>query len=595
MSSKGFALLETVVSVAIFAIVAMGIFLSYQQVMRVIYRAQARSGMAALAGEQFEIIRNLPFAQIGTQGGIPAGAIPPVQTFVKAGVEYVATTTIRNIDLPFDGVAPSDTSPEDNRLVHIDIACVSCPNPVTASFTAQYGPRDLEGSSSNGSLFVRTIDATGQPVEGATVVVKVEPPDAVVNLADVTSANGMLQLVGAPPAKNAYQVWVSKAGYSSDQTHSSNGPTTTKPLIPHATVDAGQVTQLTFAIDRLSTLNVSSISPLCAPIPNTPFTLRGAKLIGTEPVYKYDKSHTTGGGGTLTLSDIEWDAYAVTANKEGYDLIGVIPSPEFTVAPGVTQDAQLVLVPHNGPGGENENTIIAYVKDSVTGLPIAGADVLFEGSGDDTSGTTGRGQIRQTDWSQGSGQEMFESQDQYAEDDGNIAVTSPAGALKLKQVAGTYVDQGTLTSSIIDTGAASNYYELRFLPTVQAAQTEVAFQIATANATSGPWIFRGPDYATSTYYTTTTTMVHDTHDGDRYVRYRVFLKTENPAVTPTVEEVAFTFTSSCVAPGQTYAQMLHNGTWTLTASKSGYVTGSETITMGTLKPWATVTILLDPE
>jgi type II secretory pathway pseudopilin PulG len=595
LKQNGFALLETVVSVAIFATVSMGIFLSYKQVMSVLYRAQARSGMAALAGEQFEIIRNLPFAQIGTQGGIPAGVIPPVQTFEKAGVRYVATTTIRNIDLPFDGVAPSDTSPEDNRQVHIDISCLSCRDPITTSFTAQYGPRDLESSSSNGSLFVRTIDATGQPVEGATVVVKVDPPDTVVNLTDTTGASGMLQLVGAPPAKNAYQVWVSKPGYSSDQTHGTYGPTTTKPLIPHATVDAGEVTQLTFAIDRLSVLNISSISPLCAPIPNIPFSLRGTKLIGSEPIYKYDKTHTTGGDASVTLSSIEWDTYGVTANKEGYDLVGVIPSPEFTVAPGVTQDAQLVLLPHNGPGGENENTVVAYVKDSVTGLPISGADVLFEGSSDDASGSTGRGQLRQTDWSLGGGQELFEDLSRYAGDDGNINATSPAGALRLKQVAGSYVSEGTLTSSIIDTGAVSNYFEFRFLPTVQPPQTEVRFQIATANATSGPWIFRGPDYATSTYFTATTTMIHEAHDGDRYVRYKTFLSTANPSVTPSVEEVAFTFTSSCVAPGQTYAQMLHNGTWTLTASKTGYITGSETVTMGTLKPWATVTILLDPE
>jgi hypothetical protein len=453
----------------------------------------------------------------------------------------------------------------------------------------------LEGNTTNGSLFIRTIDAAGQPVAGATVHVKVDPPDTVVDLTDVTGANGMLQLVGAPPAKNAYQVWVSKPGYTSDQTYSDNGPTTMKPVIPHATVDTGTVTQLTFVIDKVSSLSVSSLTPLCNVIKDVPFTLVGTKLIGYEPIYKFNQSFTTNSLGEKMIDEIEWDTYKVTAAKAGYDLVGAIPAPQFAITPGTTQALQLILIPNGSQSGQNANTMTVSVRDSISGAQMSGVNVRFEHSEETIDATTGRGQIIQTDWSNGAGQDLYEDNKAYFEDDGNVSISSPQGAVELRNVSGVYSLSGSLTSSIIDTGSASNFYEFRFSPTTQPLGTTVAFQLAAANATSGPWNYLGPDGTATSYYTATTSVISATHNGKRFMRYKLYLSTTDVSVTPSVEDVYFSFTSSCVPPGQAYAQTIHNGSWDITISKSGYLTITDHVTIGGTEPWMALNYALDPE
>ncbi|HXK37854.1 MAG TPA: prepilin-type N-terminal cleavage/methylation domain-containing protein [Candidatus Paceibacterota bacterium] len=590
---KGFTLIETVVSVAIFAFVAIGLYMSYAEVLKVVHRAQLRSATTALATEQFEIVRNLPYNLVGLKNGIPAGVLLPTQTLVRSTRTFNVSTMVRNIDLPFDAVAPSDTNPADNKLVELDIVCTSCTDYLPMSFTAQVGPKDLEASSTLGSLFVRTIDAAGNPVPGATVHVVLASSTAPIDYTDVTGANGMLQLVGVIPAINAYQVSATKAGYSLDQTYSPNGPTTTQPVLPHATIAPGTVTQLTFAIDLLAQLNVTSVTPACTRIPNVPFTLTSNKLIGTEPVYKYQKTNSTDGSGALTLPSMEWDSYTVEASKTGYDLAGVSPLSPFNLLPGASQNLQLVLVPQTGD--PNDNTLLVTVIDGVTGLPLSGADVLIEKGGETTQNlTTGRGFLNQSDWSGGSGQEMFVDRTAYASDDGNVDVSGTAGSVKLKKSGGNYAASGSLESSIFSVDTATNFYQLRFSQTVQPAGTEAKFQLATANATSGPWVFIGPNGTTTSYYTATTTDISAVSSGKQFFKYKLYLTTTDSAKTPVVDDVSFTFSSDCVSSGQTYAQGLHNGTWSVTVSKDGYATEQQNVVMTTSKPWGTAAFQLDP-
>ncbi len=590
---RGFTLIETVVSVAIFAFVAIGLYMSYAQVMKVVHRAQLRVATTALATEQFEMIRNLPYSSVGLKNGIPSGVLSPLQSLVRSGMTFNVATMVRNIDLPFDGLAPSDTNPADNKLVELDIMCTSCSDQIPMSFTTQVGPKDLEASSTLGSLFVRTINATGSALPGATVHIVLASSTAPVDYTDITGANGMLQLVGVLPAVNAYQVSATEPGYSIDQTYSPYGPTTTHPVLPYATVAPGTVTQLTLAIDKLADLNVTSVTPACTRIPGVPFTLTGAKLIGTEPVYKYQATSTTDGGGGLELPNMEWDNYTVEASKAGYDLVGISPLSPFTLAPGSTQNLQLVLIPQTG--NPNDNTLLVTVTDGVTGLPLSGADIVVEKGGEVTQYlTTGRGFLNQTDWSGGSGQDMFVDPTAYYSDDGNVDVSGTAGSVKLKKFGGGYASSGTLESSVFSVDTASNFYQLRFSQTTQPAGTEAKFQLATANATSGPWIFIGPNGTTTSYYTATTTDISPVSSGYKYFKYKLYLSSTDSNKTPVVDDVSFTFSSACVSSGQAYAQGLHNGTWTVTVSKSGYATEVQNVVMSTTKPWGTVSFQLNP-
>lgn len=576
-SGAGFTLIEAILGVAIFALVASSLFSIYQRVFAVARLQQARINAVALANEQFEIARNLSYSDVGLLGGIPQGKLAPVQTLVRAGMTFVATTTVRNIDQPFDGTlggSPNDLSPADNKLVEINIMCTSCVNFRPMILTTTVGPKDLEGGSTNGALFIRALDASGQPVSAADVHIYNDTTTTTIDIFDVTATSGLLQIVDAPPGFETYQVAVSKAGYSSERTYGS--PTTTNPVKPHATVTIQTVTQLSFAIDRTATLNFSSVTPSCTHVPNVGVELTGSKLIATSPnVPKYDKWMSIGALGVKVLNDIEWDNYALTASSTAYDLAGMMPLSPLAVTPGENKNIQLVMVPKNLPA------VLVTVKDLVTGLPITGATVELEKGGATTTQITGRGYLRQTDWSGGGGQSGFVDPTRYMMDDTNIDTTTVPGDARLKDILGLYPENGTLESSTFDTGSPSNFYQFTYQPTNQppaVGVSSVNFQLATGNSTSS-WTYLGPDGTAGTYYNATTTDISPVNNNNRYLRYKMYLHTASSTFTPNVSDIGFTFTSSCVPPGQVLFQGMGAGTYDLTVTKSGYQSVNDTVTV----------------
>jgi len=127
----GFSLMEMVVAIAIFSVLSISIYQGYAQIFKTTNFLKTKTVATNLANEQIEIIRNLPYDNVGTIGGIPSGVVDPSQEITREGIDFVVLTTIRNIDLPFDGTlggSPDDLSPADNKLVEIEIQCALCQN-----------------------------------------------------------------------------------------------------------------------------------------------------------------------------------------------------------------------------------------------------------------------------------------------------------------------------------------------------------------------------------------------------------------------------------------------------------------------------------
>jgi putative ABC transport system permease protein len=304
-SKKGFTLLEVLVSAAVFLIIAIALYRTYASLFALTSVTQFKILALNAANEQFEIIRNLPYADVGEVNGIPNGKIPHSQTLVRGGVTFTITTNIRNVDLPFDGKLggnPNDLSPADNKLAEVRIDCSTCKNYVPITLTTTISPKNLETASTNGALFIKVFDANGLAVSGATVrVVNTKvTPNIVVQ--DETDVNGMLQIVDVPPGVQAYSITVSKAGYSTARTYPPggvvNGYLNPTPTQPDATVVIQQVTQASFAIDRVSTLTFKSVSPVCAPIGGLDFNLSGSKTVGVS-IPKFITNLVTDGAGTI--------------------------------------------------------------------------------------------------------------------------------------------------------------------------------------------------------------------------------------------------------------------------------------------------------
>ncbi len=583
LKKAGFTLVEVLVGSAVFLVIALAAYNAYVSLFRLVNLSQNKLLAVALANEQFELARNMPYGDIGIVGGIPNGKIPADQTLTRGGVTFTVDAIVRNIDLDFDGTiggSPNDLSPADNKLVQFTVSCEGCTDMQPVVVSGRVAPKNLETASTNGALFIRVFDADGQPLQNASVHVEnVATTTTTIEVDDVTDATGMLQLIDVPPDVQAYRIVVTKAGYSTDRTYPPGGGGNPTPAKPDATVLIQQVTQVSFAIDELGSLDVSSVTPTCTVVPSFDFSLKGSKLLNASgvDVPKYSQNVSTDGSGSLMLSSMEWDSYTVTPTDATYDLVGLNPLNPVTLNPGAAQNLQLIVAPKDTP------SLLVTVRDSAAQLPLSDATVSLTGDFDDTQ-LTGKGFLVQTDWSGGSGQSVFSDETMYAVDDTFVDGTTVDGEVRLGHLSGSYDPDGSLVSSTFDTGSSSNFYSLVWSPSsapAQAGADAIRFQIATATTTTpASWDFLGPDGTAGTYYTVSDTPIDSIHNDDRYLRYKLFLHTDDTSVTPVISDVAFTFTSSCTPPGQVIFSGLPTGNYHINVSKSGYTDFDQDVTVG---------------
>ena len=574
------------VSIGVSLIIIVSVYNAYTSIFSVVYTSRSKIDAIDLVNEQLEIVRNLPYANVGIVSGIPSGVLTHSKTIVRGGTTFNVLTTVRNIDDPFDGIlggSPNDTSPADFKVVEIEISCAQCRNFKPMIVTTRVAPKNLENTSTNGALFVKVFDANGNVLPDANVRIVNTAVSPNIIIEDVTNLSGMLQVVDVPPGSNTYQITVTKDGYSTDKTYlaSSTNPHPTKP---HATIVKSQVTQTSFNIDKLSTLNISSLSDTCAPVSSMDFSLVGSKNVGLIPtVPKYSQNKVTNSSGTLYIPNMEWDAYTITNIDTVYDIIGSSVISPIALSPNSTQNVDLIVAP------KNIRTLLAIVSDSSNNLPLSGVSVRMTKTGYDVTKITGQGYMGQTDWSGGGGQATSTVANKYLSSDGNAEVASPVGDVTLKKILNLYVPHAELISSSFDTGTASNFQQIVWSPVGQPATSNVRVQIAT-NSDGGVWNFNGPDGTSSTYYTASNQNIHSSNNGNRYLRYKLILDSTSTASTPNISDMSFIYTLSCTPPGQVNFSGLASGTYTLTLTKTGYA--NKTVSVSVASNWQSTSIIM---
>jgi len=586
-SFSGFTLAEVLVGSALFLVVAIAAYGAFTSLLQLAGGAQARTLAVQLADEQFEIVRNMPYTSVALTNGIPQGILPQTQTLVRGGISFTVNMTIRALNFSTTTIQASD------KLVAVDVECPGCKDYQPVILTGLVSPANLQSAGNGGALVIKAIDANGQPIQGASVSVQSMATSSVQDH-DFTGNDGTLNIVGVPQGGNAYRIIVTKAGYSTDQTYPIGGAAGTSPSKPDATVLNQQVTTASFAIDKLSSLKFTSVTPLCVPVPNFHFSMIGTKQIG-DSVYKYPLAQlSTGGTGSLTLSNMEWDTYTLNPTDGSYDAFGINPYSPFALNPNNAQSVQFVVVPKSG------NSLVISVADSVTGLPLSGATVeLSNGGAYDQTQITGQGYLTQTDWSGGSGQSMYSVSNQYATDNGLTDVTASPGDMLLRQTFGSYNTSATATleSSTFDTGTSSNFYTFSWNPIGQpqlAGAVPVKFQFATSpSSTPTTWNYAGPDGTANSYFNVPGAPISAVSNGNEFARYKAYITTDTATVTPTVSGISFAYTSGCIPPGQVIFQGLAQGTYTVSVSKPGYVSYSNpSVTVGS--GWQNFNVTVGP-
>lgn len=580
--SRGFSLLEILIAMAIFTMFAGSIFFVYGNLLEIMSRTRVRTLSSTLLNREIEMIRLLPYDKVGIVGGFPPGVIAQQRVEVYEGTQFLIEAFVRNIDNAFDGStggSPNDTAPADYRLVELQVSCALCYGIPPLVYTTWVAPQNLETSTKNGSLFVNAFDADGLPIYEADVKVVNNSTSPTITIIDETNASGQLQLVDIPTSTNKYQITVSKPGYSTSVTYLAGATANPNPIQPHATVATQQITEISFGIDRVSTVAVKSQDYMCVGIGSVSMNHMGAKLIGSGPdVLKFSSNFTTNSTGDKTIHPLEWDTYSFTNTTAGYDIAGTIPLIPLTIDPNTSTTLALVMEP------KSSSSLLVTIKDA-SSSPVLGASVNITKTGVNLTKLTGERFVAETDWSGGN----------YTATDGNIDVDSPVGEISLQLTPSSTYPTNTnsyLISNTIDLGTSvSSLHNLAWSPASQPSGTTLKFQLA-GNTDGSTWNYVGPDGTGSTYFTTTTSTVGTILDNNRYIRYQAYLNTTNASRTPSLQDVVLSFDSGCVPSGQAFFPNLSTGTYSITVSKTGYTTATSSVAVGS--GWQETIVTLAP-
>ena len=569
---KGFTIIEALVTLFIFAILAAGMIGIYSVLSRNVRAAREKTVLSSLASNYLEIIRNMPYSQVGTLNGNPHGNLPDLaNAYVQTieGIKYKIYYEVTYIDDPADGtiLAGTDAAPDDYKQVKMDI--LNANTGIINSFVTNASPQGLEGIINAGALFIKVINSQGQPVSGANIHITYPTTTPTIILDRQSDASGQWVEVGLPAAVNNYHILVTKTGYSSDQTYqiTSANPNPTKP---DSTIVNGSVTQITFSIDLIAGLTFKTLNSICQPQSGINLNVVGAKLIGTSPnVLKFNTNYSSAAG-QIVMNNLEWDTYTPTL-LTGQSVIvrGTSPIQKIDVLPNTAQTFTMIL-------GTNStaNSLLVIVKDGASGTALENALVTLK-QGATTVGSfyTGGSVWVQNDWSSGGGQTDWSTSSPSSFSIASSSIdTSTSGLIQLKKTGSVYSAGGDLTSSSFDTGtSATNYTILSWQPPSQSASTTLAFQLA-ANNDDATWNFIGPDGTGNTFFTTPGTDVGSFIDNKRYVRYRAFLTTVDTTKTPVMSNVSVNFVTGCFTPGQVIFTDLATGSYSVSVVLSGYTT-----------------------
>lgn len=243
----GFSLVELVTGLVVFGIIALSFLYLFTSLVSSTIVTKRKAQALALATNQMEYLKSLPYNNLAVQGGsiVTSSPIPSTKTAKINGVVYTIKTNIEYVDDAFDGCgsyptlalkqkycrnypAPSgapatDQNPADYKLAHVTV--LDPKNNTLSDIDTQISARVAETASTTGALFVNIIDSNGNPVSGSTVQVSNATSSPSVDVSDTSDNNGVVIFYGLPVDTNGYDYVITayKTGYSTLSTISPSG------------------------------------------------------------------------------------------------------------------------------------------------------------------------------------------------------------------------------------------------------------------------------------------------------------------------------------------------------------------------------------
>ncbi|NIA18309.1 MAG: prepilin-type N-terminal cleavage/methylation domain-containing protein, partial [Actinobacteria bacterium] len=260
-NQTGFTLIEVIVSVAILVVLALGIFSLILLSLRITADNKYYVEAIEIANQKMEQIRNLPYSEVGVQGGMPGGSIPQVETISREGT-FTVNTYVTYYDDPYDGSDGNDAVITDYKIATIKVSWIGKFGNKNVTIFSKIIPRTEETDEGYGLLKILVSDSNGSPLANANVRVVNNGLIPTVDVVNPTDSNGILYLP-ALESFQGYEITVTKTDeetsgiyYGTDQSY--NISTGKSPV--HLSVTEGDKTEEGFIIDKLANLRIRTVS-----------------------------------------------------------------------------------------------------------------------------------------------------------------------------------------------------------------------------------------------------------------------------------------------------------------------------------------------
>ncbi|MBU6214307.1 carboxypeptidase regulatory-like domain-containing protein [Patescibacteria group bacterium] len=257
---RGMSLIDIIIGSALLLTVFLSIFASLRGSLSLSNLARANVIATELANSQIEFMRGFSYDALGTVGGIPAGSIAQSTTTTISGIPFTTRTLIEYKDDPADGLGALDSNhvTTDYKVVKVTVSYQLYGTTHAVTYLSTYTSPVIESSTGGGTLSIHVVNATGADLANAAVQIVNASTSPTVNLTTNTDNSGMT-IIGGAATSTQYQILVSRPGYSSAQTYARTA-LNVNPTPGYLTVVKDMTTSVTFAIDLLANLTLSSLA-----------------------------------------------------------------------------------------------------------------------------------------------------------------------------------------------------------------------------------------------------------------------------------------------------------------------------------------------
>lgn len=381
-SKKGFTLIETLLGITIASILIVSVYCALSGAMNNINESKKRTGAMALANEKMEIIRNIPYEEIGTINGIPSGTIQQTETITKNSYTYLVSIEIDYVDDPFDGKfddpePENDLVPNDYKKANINVAWDN--GGKSLSISSIFVPEGVENDTGGGTLIVNVTDSSSGVISDANVRV-VSLDNASVDMTRKTDSFGNVTIFGVESQN--YRIFVSKESYEETRTYPNPPTGGFVPVNSDFFVVENFINVKTFFIDRTADLKFKAIDIADnATIDAILFEIYGGKKLDVDgEKMSEDLSGSTNSSGEISFGGIDAGEYLIenfdSLGNDVYKNVTGDSSKTFNLSPDENKEIIFLFAK------KAENALIVSVKDE-NGEIISGA--MVEIVGDDFS------------------------------------------------------------------------------------------------------------------------------------------------------------------------------------------------------------------